>query len=622
MTFELFRLEWRRNRLSAAAMAAAFLLTLPVADLVSSTTGMEPGRAREALLLAWHLLGLPLAACLVGAAAGAAAAAREAVEAEALLPASAPRRAWASQAAALGAFLLLAALVAAVSTALDPGRVLSAGEKDWGDSIWEDLDLAPLLALLILDLLAGAWAFSRLLAHGAAGGLLALLIGLLDLLLASSALVLARVRHDWGSGDSALVFAALLAAAPAKALAGAWVAHWRERSAPRTALARALAPVLLSTLALGLCAAREFSTLTGRLKTLESPAAFRYQNDHDEFPRSARALAAAGESVILQGFSGGVYRAGPDGVFLLVPEAYANSLGDWWRAWSYGAWRDREGTVWLDRYASPEHELWRISGDRAERRGLRDGGLVRPFAGLALKHAYPNGNLRLTAAAELFEKGDRSRGHDGYAGVLRDRAAELAAARPACDGRCLKAGVRTWVLPGRALSGGRVYPDESGGRRVYLVPVRTARGREVALCRDDGRVEIAWPLRLDATNRWGGYGGLPDGTLFSFGPGRKLWAIEPDGRVAPPLSYEALARGEAGAPKGHPFLLRREGGKSWLAWGRKLSVLDQSGRVLSERVIPPADEVRPLRDGFLLVAGRELEWSDWDGRRRQLRKPR
>jgi hypothetical protein len=628
MTLELLRLEWRRNRLSAAAMAAAFLLTIPVAGLVSSTTGMEPGRAREALLVAWELLGLPLAACLIGAAAGAAASSRDAVEAEALLPVSARRRAWASLSVALALSLLLFALVLGVSglLGLSPTRAYAPGEKAWGRSFWFDLDVWPLLPLAALDLLAGAWALSRLTGHGVAGGLLALVFGASNIVLAALGLVLGLAGRGWGSGHAAHFVLLLLAAAPAKALAAAWAAEWAERRGPRLDLARAALLFVLPTAALVGAVARELSHLGGRLKPLEAAPSFHYQHEHGEFPRSARALSAAGDGVLIHALGGGVHLAGPGGVAVVIKGSHDGSwrsIDDWWRAWAYGAWRDRDGRAWIDRYESPDQELWRIEDGRAERRRFRaGGGLVRPYAGLALRHSYPDGDLRLTEASELFERGDRARSHDGYAGLLRDRASELAAATPACGGRCLKAGGRTWALPGRALRGRLVLPDEAGGRRVYLVPVLTARGREVALCRDDGTVEIAWPLRLTAPGRWSPYAGLPDGTLFSFGPRRTLWAIGPDGRVAPPLSYDALAARLGGTPSGVPELVRRRGGEVWLVWGDRLAVLDSSGA--PARIFPLAKgvrEVRALKDGFLFETDRGLRWSDWEGRHRPLRAP-
>ncbi|MBI3565669.1 MAG: hypothetical protein HY079_10775, partial [Elusimicrobia bacterium] len=158
MTAELLRLEFRRNRLSALSAALAFLATLPVCRLVSSTTGLEPRLAVEAALTAWMLVGAPLAAVLIGAASGAASASAEAVDAEAPLPLSAERRAAASMAAAFLLTAAFAAFLLAASSLLGVAveRVLSTHEKNWGRSFWFSLEVSPLLAAACLDALAGA----------------------------------------------------------------------------------------------------------------------------------------------------------------------------------------------------------------------------------------------------------------------------------------------------------------------------------------------------------------------------------------------------------------------------------------------------------------------------------
>ena len=90
MIFPLLRLELRQNVLSAASVVIAFLITLPIARLVSAATGLETAKALEAILSAWILIGLPLAAALIGASAGVRAASPSARECEALLPGAPP----------------------------------------------------------------------------------------------------------------------------------------------------------------------------------------------------------------------------------------------------------------------------------------------------------------------------------------------------------------------------------------------------------------------------------------------------------------------------------------------------------------------------------------------------
>jgi hypothetical protein len=623
MNIPLIRLELRKNRLAAASAAAAFLVTLPVCRLVSAATGLELKLSLDAGLTAWVLLGVPLAAALIGASSGAAAGSRDANDCEALLPPSPGRRA----ASAIAASVLLtagfAAFVLAVGAVLGmpPGRFLSPGQKAWGAAFWYGLELAPLLAIATLDVLAGAWALSRLLGHGVAGGLLALLATTATGAAVAVCFGLEIEHYAWGASCLRTALWLAAAGALAKVWTGVLAARWAERRTGPGALAALLATLILPGLAIGGRAWTELRMLDARVVPAESEAVYRYQTFDGRFARGGRALAAAGEGAVLKTVRGGLVIADARGVRPLVPEqnsGLSELLLEPFKVWIHGAWRDEKGVLWVERFVSPNTELWRADGAKVESRRMTDGGSFSMIAGVPLKHAYPDAKrLLLARADDYFLRGDKAAWFEGYTGFLSRREREAAAGRVACGGRCLAAAGKKWTLPGVAQETGPVYPDEAGGRRAYLIRVRTARGAETVLCRADGTTEIAWPS-FDST-----YGGLPDGTLFAYGGGSTLWAVGADGKVAPPVSYAGLRKELSAADRAHPVLLRRAEGKIWLAWKGRLAVLDASGKTTLSRPLPGGiEETVPLKDGFVFTTKRSAWFSDWNGNLRRVENPR
>ncbi|MBI2387784.1 MAG: hypothetical protein HYV14_17500 [Elusimicrobia bacterium] len=623
MSFPMIRLELRKNRLAAASAAAAFLVTLPVCRLVSATTGLELKLSLDAALTAWVLLGVPLAAALIGAASGASAASREANDCEAILPLSPGRRAFSSLAASVLLAAAFAGFVLATGAVLGmpPGRVLSPGRKAWGAAFWYGLEIAPLLAIAALDVLAGAWTLSRLLGHGTAGGLLALAATTLTGAAVAVCFGLQIEHHAWGASCLRTALALAAGGALAKLGAGALAASWAERRAGPRVLASALVLLLLPGLAIWGRAGMELRMLDARVLPLEAAAVYRYQSFDGRYPRGSRALAAAGEGAVLKTVRGGLLIADASGVRALVPEqnsGLSELLLEPYKVWLHGAWRDEKGVLWIERYVSPNTELWRVEGGKAESRRMTDHGSLSMIGGVPLKHRYPDAKRVLLApAADYFVRGDKAAWFEGYTGFLSHRRGEASVGRVACAGKCLEAGGKRWTLPGVALDPDPVYPDEAAGRRAYLVPVRTAEGEQVALCRADGTAAIAWPLHGST------YQGLPDGTLFSFGPGSTLWAVDSGGEPARPLAYARLARELSMPRSSRPALMRRAEGKAWLVWGGKLTVLDAAGRtVLSRPLREDIEEAVPLKDGFLIATGRSAYFSDWEGNLRRVENPR
>lgn len=615
MNLPLMRLELRKNGLAAASAAAAFLVTLPVCRLVSASTGLELRHSLDAALTGWALLGVPLAAALIGASSGSSAASRDTVDAEALLPPSPGRRATSAIAASVLLTAAFAAFVLATSAVLGkpPSDVRSPEQLAWGSSFWHDLPIAPLMALATFDVLAGAWALSRLIGHGVAGGLLALILTAASGAALAACFGLELLHHEWGAVCYGSALAIASGGALAKVWAGVLAARWSERRTGVRTLAPALALLILPALMIWGRMGAELRMLDAKVAAVDDVNSL-LQNRHiDRFPRGRRALAAAGEGAVLKTLRGGIVIADGAGVRALFPEQNAG-LSDIllapFKTWIHGAWRDENGVLWIERYISPNTELWRIEGARVESIRMTDGGSFSMVAGVPLKHRYPDGKRLLVARAEdYFRRGDNATWFEGYKDFLALRRREAVAARVACAGKCLEAGGRRWTLPGVAENGDEVYPHDLGGRRAYFVAARSGKKWKTVLCRADGTTDVAWP----------GVGlprGLPDGTQFAFEQG-KLWSVGPDGTVAPPLNMTPAL------PRSSPMLMRRADGKAWFVGDGKLTVLDADGLTALSRSLPgDIEDAVPLRDGFLITTKRRAYFSDWNGTLRGVENPR
>lgn len=615
MTLPLIRLELRKNRLAAASAAAAFLVTLPVCRLVSSATGLELRLSLDAALTAWVLLGVPLAAALIGASSGAAAASRDAVDAEGPLPASPGRRALASIAAAILLTAAFAAFVLAVGVLIGkpPAAIRSPQQMAWGASFWHNLPLTPVLALAAFDVLAGAWALSRLIGHGVAGGLLALLLTAASGAGVAACFGLELLHNEWGASCYASAVTIASFGALAKVQAGALAARWSERRTGARTIVWALALLVLPGLMIWGRAGAEVRMLDAKLTPIGYEHSFRTIRGYTAPELDSRALAAAGEGAVLKNLRGGVVIAGAAGVRVLIPEQSAGiseMLFEPFKTWIRGAWRDEKGVLWVERYVSPNSELWRVEGTKVESLRMTDYGSISVIAGVPLKHRYPGGHRLLVARAEdYFRRGDKAAWHVGYKDIVAMRRREAGAGRVACGGKCFEAEGRRWTLPGVTNDREPVFPREFGGRRAYLVPVRIGEKSSMALCRPDGSTIVAWPGYHSPHS-------LPDGTIFSLWE-RKLRSIGPDGTVAAPVDVEPSLYASIPRP------MRIAEGKAWLVSRGKLTVLDSGGRIVFSRPLPEnIEDAIPLKDGFVLTTKRSAYFSDWTGALRRIENPR
>ncbi len=635
MNFPLLNLELRKNRLSAASIAAAFFVTLPVARLVASATGMESANALATILIAWTFVGLPFAAALIGATAGAGTAADEAAAMEALLPVPSARRAAASLAAAAVLLALTAALLltaAGLGNVLAPLLVPPDKAFNWGRPFWQNMPITCFFACLVADTLAASWTLAYLIRHGVAGGLLGPLLVVLEIFGVGICLGF-RIEHsEWVSPLAGhemalmcfLVFVKLLAVPAAARL------ERRPRPAARVA-ALPVAALCAGPLAAWLMAGWLAYGVDGRVRLAEPALSFSYQSWYEDASPEPAALAASGRAAAVTTVRGGVLLAGKDGLRTMVPEEKSGIVDLLFRPFDrarlYGVLRDGRGRLWAQRFTLLDNEVWReadgvmVLGRRALRNdwsGLRllsrrvviDRYVTDPKSGSSTS-VYASGE-------DYVRLGNKAPVDAGLSGGIAAGEKTAGVARVACDGLCLRGGSRTWRLPGKALSAGAVFPHWAGGRSAYLIPYADARGSAAALCRENGTVEIAW--RIGPQRERGDFFGLPDGTLYTREPGDTLGLIGADGRVS---SFRYGRLRPKGAPlDARPALVRRAGGRSWLIWAGRLIEARDDGTFVSERTLPGLEDFRALDAGLLFDDGRALRFLGWDGASRRLEKPR
>jgi hypothetical protein len=636
MNSALLRLELRKNVLAPASLIAAFFITLPVSRLVSSAAGLEPVKALEAILIGWLTVGLVFSAALIGAASGAQAASRDAHDAESLLPASPLRRAAAALVGALLLFAAVTAFIAATSwlCGLALSRLLDTARPGqtflWGTEGWDLIPRAPLAILALLDALAACWILSYLTGNGIAGGLLGLLLAAASTsaLLAGYGLQLFYATREWDADFSRFVVPLIALSLAGKTAAAAKAAFWRER---RPRLGATGAAVLAGALLIGPVAG--WSAVSWSLRGLRGQTRLSERDGQSvtlwsQAPATPQAVRAVGDEAALITFGGGLIMAGSGGARVAIPDDRAGLLdillhpSDVWEIWD--DYRDDSGLVWAERIRSFETELWRERPDgRMESRRV-DGQriyITRIAGRFVIGRWFDGRNEMLYADADdFYRSGDRAAWMRGIEGVASRAERESGAGAVSCGGNCLRAGGRTWRLPGRARAGDKILPRLLGGRRVFLVPVQLSSGdARVVACRPDGRVESAWRLRRTSEGWDYSYRVLPDGTLFARGPEDTLGLIDASGNVLPAVSLARMFR-DFRDEDGRRLDVVRAGtdGVQVVRAGRLISV-DARGEVRAAAGLPHGvDGVKPLHSGFLAHAKDGLYFIGWDGKTRLL----
>ncbi len=634
MNFPLLSLEIRKNRLAAASVVAAFLVTLPVARLVASTTGMEAGNALSTILIGWAFVGLPFAAALIGATAGSGTASSGNAGIEALLPASATRRAAASLTAAGFLLAITAAFVLACAwfgNALAPYLIAPDKAFSWGRPFWQNMPVTNFFLLMIADVLAASWVLAYLIGHGVAGGLLGPALVIIESFGVGLCLGMRMEHGEWVSSLAGYETAMLAFLVLVKLVAVPAAARLERRPSPRVrAWAFPAAALLAGPLATWLMAGAIASGLDARLRFAEPAPVFSYQSWFEDSSPTPAALAAAGRSAALMSVRGGIWLGGKEGVRVVLPEERSGVYDLVFRpfegAWLFRTLRDSTGRLWAHRVTPLRDELWSQTGEamtlgrpspRNEwgnlavvgRRVVVTKYLVDPKTGIS-QSSY-------AAAEDFIHRGSAAPFDKSLNDAIKTAVKAAGAGVVDCDKRCLRVGARRWRLPGPALYAGPVFPHWAGGKPAYFIPYKDASGTAAALCRADGTVTTAW--RLGVRRERGDFYALPDGTLYAYQPGDALGIIGTDGKVST-LRYGRLR------PKGAsldplPWLLHRAGGRVWLLWDRALVEAGDDGVLKSTRALPRWESFRTLEDGFLYDDGRSVRYLGWDATSRRLSKP-
>jgi len=629
MIFPLLRLELRQNVLSAASVAIAFFITLPIARLVSAATGLETAKALEAILSAWILIGLPLAAALIGASAGARAASSSAREREALLPVSPARRAGVSLGAAALLFLMCALLVFGTARLSISGLFTyeHGPLSNWGSDFWEGIPTSPLLHFAALDILFGSWLLAYLIGHGLAGGLLGLLLSLSTAAAIVCGYGLEMIyRESWNVSPFIPHAVSLAGFAVLAKLAVVFPNVSRRERGMRLRPLLFIPSLLAGPVVSWSLVGHVYTGLIQNFQDAEPSTAFTYQSLSEDAEASPASLAAQGKEILFHTARGGVLLASKDGLHPLIEEERAGLLdllsGPYNILHLNNSFRDENGRLWFERYSLFYLEIWRVDSQKATRLWRSDGLYWLRIARLARRLLITRPGVgpkgpSYSLLDQYIRLGKKAPIITDIAAALDDGRKSPLLARIDCKGTCLRRkDGKSWRLPGKALSRESAFPHWAGGRPAYLIPYQRSNGKDAAaLCLENGRVETIWSLRSTKTDFNNRFYALPDGTLYAYEPGDSIGIVDADGRFAGSLNFSP----HRGKRKGQPDLVYRDGGSSWLVWDDDLLKIGPDGSMKAVHRLPgPRYDIRTMRDGVIVNTHSGLHFVDWTGKARRL----
>lgn len=626
----LIALELRKNQLVMAGLAAAFGVSLPLAALLAAANRRAPQTAVDAAHLFWVFLGLPFAACLVGAVSGAGLRG-EARGAEALLPISPEKRTAAGAAAAFLVVAGLTCLVAAVGWLASPDWKGALEGNGDGGQLTRTL-MAPLTYGFLL-LSAASFTLAYGLGHAAAGGLLgAGLGGFAAGCLVWGTLIKLFLRLEPSFATPALISGVLALGGTAAALR-LWT--------PLVERSGRVGPVRGAALAAGLLigALSAAAALTGYLRRAETALTVMGERrpwtqvgEQGQHFADARGFRPRG--ILAENLRGDLVLVGPDGRRDILMEGRSRPLRELlrrpWRPITSTCWGE-DGTLWVlaDDRDNPfrSKELWRgkpgagfsmvrrFTGDpfphRLERRGREVGLLSWRYGDQPWRYLYapipgegesPNWETVPVLARFI-----------GSAWEAEGRAARLSEDGKALRARAPKAS--SWILPGKALAEGGAYlPAYQLGRETaFFVPVALKEGgKALAVCLPGGKVRVEWRVAGDVSLSLEQH---RNGTIWGPREGTLRLAVTPEGEFLPAFRTEPAAR-----------VLRARSGKVWvLAAGHLLELEPRSGRQIRRTTLSkpsrtwggPSGAVA-LEEGFFYPTEGGLEFVDWDGRSRRM----
>jgi hypothetical protein len=646
----MLRLELRKQRLAFIGLAAAFVVTLPLAWLGAAIGHVDRRATIDALFLFWTLVGLPAAAALLGASAGAGLRAEPAAPAESVLPMAPSQRAAMALAAAAVQLAVLTALILLIAVIVSPGWRTTFTEKVWSAPEFQRA-VFRLMVFSLSYILAVSFACAYALGHGLAGGLLGLgLAGIGSTALAAASGMQALYEERELLRPGAAVFVQALC------LGGVGYALGRSASRLERRAGLGWRDFVLCGLGVSLGAAlcvlamgKTFDRLVRRPQPIHQ----------DEYFSRAQKLAlrlvpglreAEGQGLLAANMEGELLLLKPDGRRLVLTPGDRVTLSDIFDVplldRNHSAEWDSDGTLW-SLHSKPRHGTGSWTGwDRTLMHG-RPGERFQqlPLAsdgGWQLTHRGPqvgtlgwagDGKQRFTPLSAKGAAG--SRPVDGELPKMFSEgwAEQGLAAAAGKDGKSISWRGRTWRLPGRIADGIlfelSLFPAVTKGPApVFAVNVTDAANKKsLVLCRPGAQPQIPWPgagFYADGISS--------DGTLWGFKNGWTMLMIRPDGSAAPALDLQhaitTLPDQVIHRTKGmseFPILLRVGDGEAWLLLnGRWLARVDtRTGRLMSARGLRRTpkngrDSVHAVPEGFFFHDGERTWFVDWDGKARKL----
>lgn len=354
MTADLIRLELRKQYLASVGFAAAFALTLPLGAWALARNGYSWGRGFDAVLLFWAMVGVPLAAVVLGAAAGSGVAASRAQEA--WLPVSPRTRLGAAAAAAALQLLCVGALVALVAAALSPDwrAVLGVSDRFADEILLPYIEGSSAVSVYALLLAAGV---AHQTGSGPAGGVVGGVAGALCAAFVGGGLLVSLISPGRAPFWPFAVVGTLAALGSALAMMRRGARLSERRRWTKTAFAAQVVLVVCGAF-LTLVSMRSFSAACAKSLQLYHGwrgRVFRVARGFDDDRRPPA------EGAFLGSNDGRLVFARPDGrVTELVPAAWRDDQKAALRPWGDNGrlFAGRDGRLWLLREV--EDHSWEV----------------------------------------------------------------------------------------------------------------------------------------------------------------------------------------------------------------------------------------------------------------------
>ncbi len=653
--FEFSKLQFRKDIKMLGAMLAVFYAFLLFFGWIEHRGQHRIEEAAKLVVGFWSLVALPLVALFFGGALGEGLRAENAVDIDRPLPLSPAQRAGGTvlAGAAYLALLMLAIFVTGLALIPDARVFFQSGLN---------LLLLPALFAVLMHALLAAFIGGYVLSSGIIGVGLTMIVMAIISVVEPPARKLAVVfgpRASYAPGlavAEALVVAGLLASL-------VWAARWRQRRPSGGWLygVRIVAAVLAPGIFLLIFNA--WFAAAGQ-KSLQLASFWGMGLMPGVTALSPASLRAAASGAPMESLDGTLVWMGPDArrsVLIAGKRRTARDILGFREAnqimtlaldRSGRLWTVRRGAargdyaVWSGPVSGPLKEVARFSDAEPKHLIAQDGSAYL----LGLKGANDWVETELTSDARPVTWKPVVRSGRPWNWVNSKALEGVPTAVASADSTTLTQVLpdhrkRVWRLPGK-IRGSAVYMGYGepfttqnspvrgvllGGKTVFLLNLEMSKGRnELAVCRDDGKVELPWtsflPRMLPSLG--GGLYGWQVGPLpltrRSHEIFRRLLLATPDGRFLPPIKVEGLEM----YGRNRADVLRMDGNAAWLLTNdRTIVKIDVStGRRLAVWTLPDESDVmstnppslKAVDAGLFVRTPSGLFLYDWDGRRRRL----